>query len=170
VSGSPHKSSWNRERAGPHNARRGSCRFCGAGHAAKLNNAISDSPICRRSRQLGRCLGAQHGAGDFPSHDTPSQKFLKKNSATRFRSHVVRLRDSSSQILQQKGDARSIQKLSCACAEIALLRSTNRRNSEEQSDAVIKRGTVMRITEYLAATILVALIVWAVLGLLMQES
>jgi hypothetical protein len=112
----------------------------------------------------------QHGAGDFPSHDTPSQKFLKKSSATRFRSHVVRLWDSSSQILQQKGDARSIQKLSCACAEIALLTSTNRRNSEEESDAGIKRGTVMRITEYLAATILVGLIVWAVLGLLMQES
>jgi hypothetical protein len=28
----------------------------------------------------------------------------------------------------------------------------------------------MTITEYLAATILVALILWAVLGLLMQES
>lgn len=124
------QSSWNRERAGPHNARRGSGRFCGAGHAAKLNNAISDSSIGRRSRQLGRRLGAQHGAGDFPSHDTPSQKFLKKNSATRFRSRVVRLRDSSSQILQQKGDARSIQKLSCACAEIALLTSRNRRNGE----------------------------------------
>jgi hypothetical protein len=33
-----------------------------------------------------------------------------------------------------------------------------------------QRGTVMTITEYLAATILVALILWAVLGLLMQES
>jgi hypothetical protein len=29
---------------------------------------------------------------------------------------------------------------------------------------------IMTITEYLAATILVALILWAVLGLLMQES
>jgi hypothetical protein len=33
-----------------------------------------------------------------------------------------------------------------------------------------RRGTIMTITEYLAATILVALILWAVLGLLMQES
>jgi hypothetical protein len=31
-------------------------------------------------------------------------------------------------------------------------------------------GAVMTITEYLAATILVALVLWAVLGLLMQES
>jgi hypothetical protein len=48
--------------------------------------------------------------------------------------------------------------------------STNRRNSEEESDVWIKRGSVMTIREYLATTILVALIVWAVLGLLMQES
>jgi Flp pilus assembly protein TadB len=33
-----------------------------------------------------------------------------------------------------------------------------------------QRGTVMTITEYLAATALVALILWAVLRLLMQES
>jgi hypothetical protein len=33
-----------------------------------------------------------------------------------------------------------------------------------------QRGNIMTITEYLAATILVALILWAVLGLLMQES
>jgi hypothetical protein len=31
-------------------------------------------------------------------------------------------------------------------------------------------GAIMTITEYLAATILVAVILWAVLGLLMQES
>jgi hypothetical protein len=31
-------------------------------------------------------------------------------------------------------------------------------------------ANIMTITEYLAATILVALILWAVLGLLMQES
>jgi len=31
-------------------------------------------------------------------------------------------------------------------------------------------GTIMTITGYLAATVLVALILWAVLGLLMQES
>jgi hypothetical protein len=35
---------------------------------------------------------------------------------------------------------------------------------------VVINGAVMTITEYLAATILVALVLWAVLGLLMQES
>ena len=34
----------------------------------------------------------------------------------------------------------------------------------------IKPGAIMTITEYLAATVLIALIVGAVLGLLMQES
>jgi hypothetical protein len=34
----------------------------------------------------------------------------------------------------------------------------------------INRGAIMTIAEYLAATALIALIVWAVLGLLMQES
>jgi hypothetical protein len=38
------------------------------------------------------------------------------------------------------------------------------------SDMEIKRGAIMTIAEYLAATALIALIVWAVLGLLMQES
>ena len=37
-------------------------------------------------------------------------------------------------------------------------------------DMEIKRGAIMTIAEYLAATALIALIVWAVLGLLMQES
>jgi hypothetical protein len=31
-------------------------------------------------------------------------------------------------------------------------------------------GKIMTITEYLAVTVLVALVLWAVLGLLMQES
>jgi hypothetical protein len=88
---------------------------------------------------------------------------------TRFMHHACELARPTAWT-QQKGDARSIQKLSCACAEIALLASTNRRNSEEESDVWIKRGSVMTIREYLATTILVALIVWAVLGLLMQES
>jgi len=34
----------------------------------------------------------------------------------------------------------------------------------------IKTGAIMTIAEYLAATALIALIVWGVLGLLMQES
>jgi hypothetical protein len=34
----------------------------------------------------------------------------------------------------------------------------------------IETGAIMTITEYVAATILVALILWAVLGLLMQEG
>ena len=38
------------------------------------------------------------------------------------------------------------------------------------SDMEIKRGAIMTIAEYLVATDLIALIVWAVLGLLMQES
>jgi len=102
-------------------------------------------------------------------------------SSTKEGDRLERCRDEDAALVIRRGirsrwlrslrrDARSIQKLSCACAEIAMLTSTNRRNSEEESDAGIKRGTVMRITEYLAATILVALIVWAVLGLLMQES
>ena len=38
------------------------------------------------------------------------------------------------------------------------------------SDRGIERGAIMTIAEYLAATALIALIVWGVLGLLMQES
>jgi hypothetical protein len=38
------------------------------------------------------------------------------------------------------------------------------------SDMGIKPGAIMTIAEYLAATVLIALIVWAALGLLMQES
>jgi hypothetical protein len=38
------------------------------------------------------------------------------------------------------------------------------------SDTGNKTRAIMTITEYVAATILVALILWAVLGLLMQES
>jgi len=37
------------------------------------------------------------------------------------------------------------------------------------SDTGNETGAIMTITEYVAATILVALILWAVLGLLMQE-
>ena len=37
-------------------------------------------------------------------------------------------------------------------------------------DMGIKRGAIMTIAEYLAATALTTLIVWAVLGLLTQES
>jgi hypothetical protein len=59
---------------------------------------------------------------------------------------------------------------SCRRGEIALLTSRNRRNSEKDTDVWNQRGTVMTITGYLAATIMVALILWVVLGLLMQES
>ena len=38
------------------------------------------------------------------------------------------------------------------------------------SDRGIERGAIMTIAEYLAATALITLIVWGVLGLLMQES
>jgi len=38
------------------------------------------------------------------------------------------------------------------------------------SEREIERGAIMTIAEYLAATALIALIVWGVLGLLMQES
>jgi hypothetical protein len=38
------------------------------------------------------------------------------------------------------------------------------------SDMGIKPGAIMTIAEYLAATVLTTLIVWAVLGLLMQEN
>ena len=37
-------------------------------------------------------------------------------------------------------------------------------------DMGIKRGAIIMIAEYLAATALIVLIVWGVLGLLMQES
>ena len=63
------------------------------------------------------------------------------------------------------------QKVSRGRGEIALVASRNRRNGEQDFQTRgIKRGAIMTITEYLAATILVALISWAVLGLLMQES
>ena len=38
------------------------------------------------------------------------------------------------------------------------------------SDVGIKLEAIMTIAEYLAATALIALIVWAVLGMLMQEN
>jgi hypothetical protein len=38
------------------------------------------------------------------------------------------------------------------------------------SDMGNQTGAIMTIAEYVAATALIALIVWAVLGLLMQES
>ncbi len=64
-----------------------------------------------------------------------------------------------------------IQKVSRPCGEIALLTSRNRRNDEQDfRRGESKRGAIMTIAEYLAATALIALIVWAVLGLLMQES
>jgi hypothetical protein len=66
--------------------------------------------------------------------------------------------------------ARTVQKISRRRGEIALLTSRKRRNSEKDSDVRESRGAVMTITEYLAATVLVALILWAVLGLLMQEN
>jgi hypothetical protein len=54
--------------------------------------------------------------------------------------------------------------------EITLLRSRNRRNGEHDSNLGINGGAAMTIGEYLAATALVALILCAVLGLLMQEG
>jgi hypothetical protein len=66
--------------------------------------------------------------------------------------------------------ARPVQKISCRRREIAACTSRNRRNGEKDSDVGNKTGRIMTIAEYLAATALIALIVWAVLGLLMQES
>jgi hypothetical protein len=66
--------------------------------------------------------------------------------------------------------ARPVQKVSLRCGEIAALTSRNRRNGRHDFRHRDQRGIVMTISEYLAATALVALILWAVLGLLMQES
>jgi hypothetical protein len=68
--------------------------------------------------------------------------------------------------------SRPIQKVSPWRGEIAPFASGNRRNSQQRFPGVgINGGTAaMTISEYLAATALVALILWAVLGLLMQES
>ena len=66
--------------------------------------------------------------------------------------------------------ARPDQKVSSARGEIALLTPTNRRNGEHDLGHVDHWGIVMSISEYLAATALVAVILWAVLGLLTQES
>jgi hypothetical protein len=49
-------------------------------------------------------------------------------------------------------------------------RSRNRRNGKHDFRHRNEREVVMTVSEYLAATALIALIVWAVLGLLMQES
>ena len=65
--------------------------------------------------------------------------------------------------------ARLVQKVSRQRGEIARLASRNRRNEEQDFRHGIKRGAIMTIAEYLAATALTTLIVWAVLGLLMQE-
>jgi hypothetical protein len=52
-----------------------------------------------------------------------------------------------------------------------LLTSKNRRNEKQDFRQGNNRtGAIMTIAEYLAATALIALIVWGVLGLLMQES
>ena len=67
--------------------------------------------------------------------------------------------------------ARPIQKVSRRCGEIALLTSSNCRIDEHncrRGESI--GGTTMTITMYLAATALAALILWAVLGLLIQES
>ena len=66
--------------------------------------------------------------------------------------------------------ARTVQKISRRRGEIALLTSRNRRNSEQDFRHGESNGAIMTIAEYVAATALIALIVWAVLGLLMQES
>jgi hypothetical protein len=55
------------------------------------------------------------------------------------------------------------EKLPCSRRRIGAMASTI-------ESAANRRGTIMTITEYLGATILVALILRAVLGLLMQES
>ena len=49
-------------------------------------------------------------------------------------------------------------------------REQARRNGQHDCRRVNQRGDVMTISEYLAATTLVALILWAVLGLLTQEN
>jgi hypothetical protein len=63
-----------------------------------------------------------------------------------------------------------VQKVSHRRREIARLTSRNRRNGEQDFRHGNQTGAIMTIAEYLAATALIALIVWAVLGLLMQES
>ena len=65
--------------------------------------------------------------------------------------------------------ARPVQKVSRQRGEIARLGGIGAMASRI-SDMGIKPGAIMTITEYLAATVLIALIVWAALGLLMQES
>ena len=62
-----------------------------------------------------------------------------------------------------------VQKVSRLRREITLLASRNRRN-DEQDFRHGEMGAIMTIAEYLAASALTILIVWAVLGLLMQES
>jgi hypothetical protein len=69
-----------------------------------------------------------------------------------------------------KATARPVQKVSRQRGEIARLASRNRRNGEQDFRHGNQTRAVMTIAEYLAATVLIALIVWAVLGLLMQES
>jgi hypothetical protein len=65
---------------------------------------------------------------------------------------------------------RPVQKVSRRRGEIALLTSRNRRNDEQDFRHGNQTGAIMTIAEYLSATALIALIVWGVLGLLMQES
>jgi hypothetical protein len=57
----------------------------------------------------------------------------------------------------------SVEKLPCSRRGIGAMTS-------RISDTGNQMGAIMTIAEYLAATALIALIVWAVLGLLMQES
>jgi hypothetical protein len=64
----------------------------------------------------------------------------------------------------------SVQKVSYRRGEIARLTSRNRHNGEQDFRQGNQTGATMTIAEYVAATALIALIVWAVLGLLMQES
>jgi hypothetical protein len=63
-----------------------------------------------------------------------------------------------------------VQKVSHQRGEIARLTSRNRHNGEQDFRHGNQTGAIMPIAEYLAATGLIALIVWVVLGLLMQES
>jgi hypothetical protein len=63
-----------------------------------------------------------------------------------------------------------VQKVSHQRGEIAQLTSRNRRNGEQDFRHGKSMGAIMTIAEYLAATALIVLIVWGVLGLLLQES
>jgi hypothetical protein len=92
----------------------------------------------------------------------PRQSAAAGDTTRTIRTNVRKNRRRSAQRGQSKKFHLSVEKSSCSRRGIGAMASTI------QTCGI--KGALMGIGEYLAATALVAVILWAVLGLLMQEG